>query len=614
MMFERLNVILEDQAMLSRLSLPRAGRRLHRRFPLQTLEALEGRALLTSFVVSNPNDSGPGSLRQAILDADRHPGNDRIRFAIPGDGARVIFLVSSLPAVTDPVIIDGFTEPGSRPNSSAEGDEAVRLIVLEGFAAGAANGLVLTGGGITVRGLVIDGFSGSGIAIASRGGDTIAGNAIGTDATGTRALGNGQDGVAVLAPGNIIGGTTSAARNLISGNGLDGVIVAGGSSSNLIAGNYIGTNAAGTAALGNAAGVLIANSPSNVIGGSVTAARNLISGNHKPGVLILGQDATKNAVSGNYIGTNVDGTSALPNAIGFDILNAPGNTIGGLVASEGNLIAAALGDQGDILGGGSTDNLVAANKVGTTASGLGRIGGSENGICIINAPNNQLGGTTAGSQNVISGFARNGVVITGPAATGNRVEGNLIGTDVTGTNPLGSGSNGVKVTNGASGNTIGGTEPGAANVIAFNGTSGTGSGVAVSSGVRNTILSNRIYGNAGAAITVDPQKGTAGNDAPGTPVVRSATLTTGRLLIDGSLTATPGSRVLVQFFLSDPSRPWIGSSFLGSETVTTSAAGLTSFKAAFSASASVGEQVNATATVLGGGTSPYSTGVLFIRL
>jgi hypothetical protein len=580
---------------------------------LQTPEALEGRALLTSFVVSNANDSGPGSFRQAILDADRHPGRDLIRFAIPGDGARVIRLASSLPAVTDPVTIDGFTQRGSRPNSSAEGDDAVRLVVLDGSAAGAANGLVLTGGGITVRGLVIDGFSGSGIAIESRGGDTIAGDAIGTDATGTRALGNGQDGVVVLAPGNTIGGATFAARNLISGNGLDGVVVAEGSSSNRIAGNYIGTNAAGTAALGNTAGVVVVNAPGNVIGGSVTAARNLISGNHQQGVLIQGQGATRNTVSGNYIGTNVDGSAALANAVAFLIQDAPGNTIGGLVASQGNLIAADSGDSGDLRDPGSTDNLIAANKVGTTANGLGRIGGGENGICIINAPNNQLGGTTAGSRNVISGFALNGVVITGPSATGNRVEGNLIGTDATGTNPMGSGSNGVTIVNGASGNLIGGTAPGAANVIAFNGTSGTGSGVAVFTGVGNAILSNRIYGNADAAITLGHQNGTAGNAATGAPLVRSARLTRGRLLIDGSLTASPGSRVLVQFFLSDPTRPGFGSSFLGGETVTTGAAGLTSFEAAFRASGSVGGQVTATATVPGRGTSPYSTGVSVIR-
>jgi hypothetical protein len=611
-MLDKSNVIPEGQAMLPRLSLPTAGRRSHRRFPLQTPEALEGRALLTSFVVSNANDSGPGTFRQAILDADRHPGRDQIRFAIPGDGARVIRLASPLPAVTDPVTIDGFTQRGSRPNSSAEGDDAVRLIVLDGSAAGAANGLVLMGGGITVRGLVIDGFAGSGIAIESRGGDTIAGDAIGTDVTGTRALGNGQDGVVVLAPGNTIGGATFAARNLISGNGLDGVVVAEGSSSNLIAGNYIGTNAAGTAALGNAAGVVVVNAPGNVIGGSVTAARNLISGNHKQGVLIQGQGATRNTVSGNYIGTNVDGTAALANFVGFLIQDASGNTIGGLVASRGNLIAADSGDAGDV-NPISTNNLIAANKVGTTANGLGRIGGGANGICFINASNNQLGGTTAGSRNVISGFAVNEVVITGPAATGNRVEGNLIGTDATGTNPLGSGTYGVRIADGASGNLIGGTAPGAANVIAFKGTSGTGSGVAVFSGVGNAILSNRIYGNAGAAITLGPQNGTAGNAATGAPVVRSARLTRGRLVIDGSLAASPGARVLVQFFLSDPSHPGVGSSFLGGETVTTSAAGLTSFEAAFRASDSVGRQVAATVTVPGRGTSPYSTGVPVIR-
>jgi hypothetical protein len=329
--------------------------------------------------------------------------------------------------------------------------------------------------------------------------------------------------------------------------------------------------------------------------------------------LIAGPGATHNVVTNNYIGTDVDGSTAVQNAVGVMNVNAPGNTIGGLGAGEGNLVSGGDGDGIDIIGPGSTDNLVAGNEVGTTVSGQARLGGATNGVCIINAPNNQVGGTTAAARNVISGSTRSGVVITGPAATGNRVEGNLIGTDSTGTFALGNGRNGVTIANGASGNLIGGIDARAANTIAFNGTSGTGSGVAVTSGLGNAILSNRIYANAGKEIALSPQSVTAGNAAPGAPLVRSASLTRGRLSIDGRLAASPGSRVLVQFFLSDPSRPGVGPTFLGGKTVTTGAGGRALFKASFRATGSAGRRVTATATVAGRGTSQYSTGVSVIR-
>ena len=171
-------------------------------------------------VVTNTNDSGPGSLRRAILIADVNPSVDTIDFAIPGAGVHTISPVSALPTITDPVIIDGYTQPGASPNTLANGDNAVLLIELDGSNAGAGSpGLVISAGNSTVRGLVINRFGGDGIYAFNAGGNVIVGNFIGTDATGERAVLNSANGVLIDgSSNNTIGGTAVGARNVISGN------------------------------------------------------------------------------------------------------------------------------------------------------------------------------------------------------------------------------------------------------------------------------------------------------------------------------------------------------------------------------------------------------------
>src|SRR5437879_3578388 len=96
------------------------------------IERCEDRFLLAAFTVTNNTDGGPGSLRQAILDANTAPGADQIAFAIPGPGPHTISPLSELPTITDPVDINGYTQPGARPNTLAVGDDAVLLIDLSG--------------------------------------------------------------------------------------------------------------------------------------------------------------------------------------------------------------------------------------------------------------------------------------------------------------------------------------------------------------------------------------------------------------------------------------------------------------------------------------------------
>ncbi len=203
------------------ISLARPARSSRRRARCLIAERLEDRTLLSTFSVSNTDDHGAGSLRQAIVDANNNANvggfPDEIDFDIPGSGLQVISPTSGLPPITDPVVIDGYTQPGSSPNTVVDGDSATLLIVLDGSLDPLADGLLLYAGNSTVRGLVINGFN-EGIRVSSVGGNVIEGNFIGTDATGLLALGNTDEGIDVDdSPGNTIGGSTPEARNVISG-------------------------------------------------------------------------------------------------------------------------------------------------------------------------------------------------------------------------------------------------------------------------------------------------------------------------------------------------------------------------------------------------------------
>ncbi len=284
------------------------------------LETLEPRLLLSTFTVTNTADAGPGSLRQAMLDANANVnagGPDDIEFNIPGAGPHVITPGGELPEITDPVVIDGYTQAGAAPNTQpmTEGADGTLTIVVNGLGAGTgARGLHITGGGSTVRGLVIQQFGGDGILITNLGGNVIEGNYIGTDVSGTADLGNGNDGIAVTdSPNNTIGGTAAGAGNLISGNADDGIDIDQGSANNVVEGNLIGTDVTGMVALPNLdCGVEIEGGSGNRIGGDTPAERNVISGNAKMGVYIL-DGATDNLVFGNYIGTDINGMADLGN-------------------------------------------------------------------------------------------------------------------------------------------------------------------------------------------------------------------------------------------------------------------------------------------------------------
>ena len=403
-----------------------------------------------TFTVTTVADTGPGSLRQVILDANANPGADQIHFNIAGTAPFTISPLSALPGITDPVVIDGTTQLGW---------VAAPIIELNGASAGLDPGIRLATTQCTIRGLVINRFGLDGIQIDGGGSHLIVGNYIGTDVAGTTIRANVQEGIYVSgSSGNVIGGTSAADRNVISGNGDAGIYILY-SSGTVVRGNYIGTTANGLAALGNVnAGVLVNNSSGNAIGGAVAGAGNVISANGNSGVYILNPGSSFNLVQGNRIGTGADGAAALGNAgDGVTINNAGNNTVGGLNPGEGNQISGNL-KAGIALQQNAAVNTIQGNLIGTDATGKNALGNAYAGITLMDATGNTIGGTATAARNLISGNLQDGMFIS-TNSFGNSVLGNLIGLDIDGTQPLPNLFNGIAIRSAAN-NTIGGRLPG----------------------------------------------------------------------------------------------------------------------------------------------------------
>jgi parallel beta-helix repeat protein len=284
-------------------------------------------------IVTNTNDAGTGSLRQAILNANLNPENNQILFNIVGP--TTVTLSTPLPTITGPISLDATTQPGF---------QGAPIVQLTGIGAGAGgNGFRISAGNSTIRGFIISGFTGDGIRIDTKGGNFIEGNIV---------TGNTGNGIEILGTaGNRIGGTTSLTRNLISGNHGEGIRVDGPTAtSNLIAGNYIGTNAAGSAAFGNSnSGVYLRRAGhnsvlDNVVSGNLGFAGIAICGNAAfcGGGVDTGApaDAAGNIVRGNIIGFAANGVAPLGNTgFGVSIDGTTGTLVGGTGAGEGNRIA-----------------------------------------------------------------------------------------------------------------------------------------------------------------------------------------------------------------------------------------------------------------------------------
>ncbi len=273
----------------------------------------------TTFTVNSTDDVDDGtcdathcSLREAINAANANFGADNIAFNISGAGPHTIQPLLALPPVTDPVVIDGYTQPGASPNTNppALGTNAVLQIELDGTNAGNVNGFTISAGNSTVRGLVINRFSFNGISLITNGGNVIEGNFIGVDATGSASLGNGRGVFIFRVPDNRVGGKMPGARNVISGNSSGVWLQDAGATANVVEGNLIGTAADGINPLGNTFdGVIftrggpVVGASDNIVGGMASGAGNTIAFNGRVGVFIQ-VGSTKNAVLSNSIFSN----------------------------------------------------------------------------------------------------------------------------------------------------------------------------------------------------------------------------------------------------------------------------------------------------------------------
>ena len=272
------------------------------------------------FSVTNTNDSGSGSLRQAILSANASPGLDTIVFNIPATGPHTITPATPLPTVTDAVSIDAYTQPGSSPTTTADANDAILRIELNGSAAGvSAPGLVIEEGS-TVRGLAINRFGSHGVLIFGTGATSnlVQGNFIGTDIGGTHAMGNGGAGILIMNAANCL-----ITSNVISGNISDGIRISG-SSGITVRGNFVGTDAAGTNALGNMGnGILVTG---NLNGGTNMLGRNVLSANFGNGLAV---DATGYTIyfGPAFVGTDITATRNLGNRANGLFIAPPGTFV-----------------------------------------------------------------------------------------------------------------------------------------------------------------------------------------------------------------------------------------------------------------------------------------------
>ena len=466
-------------------------------------------ASFATYTVSNLDDSGAGSLRQAIIDSNLSGSNNVIQFSV---ASGTINLTSELPDITKTVFIDGTT---------ASDYIDIPVLRLDGTNSSTnANGLSFTDGsdGSKVKGLMIINFDGSGIVIDGADSILIESNYIGTD--GITELENVGDGVFISnSINNVIGG--ASAGNVISGNQDSGVFLSTGSGSNTIAGNSIGTNSAGDVAIGNgSSGVEVGNgSSNNSIGGDGLAGEgNYISGNEEHGVYIHGIGTDNNVVSGNRIGTNAAGSDPLENLKAGVRLesDAKGTIIGGNTAGDRNIISGNVAD--GIYLGSTDENVISGNYIGLDVSGTEAIANGDDGVEITGgSSNNTIGGTTAAERNIISGNRDDGVQINGSGTELNVVSGNYIGTNESGTAAVGNGSNAVHIRLSASSNTVGTDESGGGNLLSGN----FKSGVLISGDTSsdNAILGNTIGLASDGSSTVDNRRyGVYVLDAPNTTI------------------------------------------------------------------------------------------------
>jgi parallel beta-helix repeat protein len=558
------------------------------------------------------NSGSQCTLRAAIQEANDTSGADTINFNITST-SKTITPATPMPPITGPVTINGYSQANTKANTKSIGNDAVIKIVLDGINAGATtDGLVFDASDSLVKGLVIQRFGDAGIVL--NGSDNrVQGNFIGTNGTATEARPN-KFGVAINGPNSLVGGTGTGARNVISGNLQDGVGTYGDASTGTrIQGNYIGTNRTGITALANKIGVALRGVGSNVVGGDVAGARNVISGNGADEITSNGiylSSSPNNVIQGNYIGTNAAGNGAVPNGRG---INGGGeNTvIGGTSAARRNVISGNLREGIDLFNSGGT--VIQGNYIGRNAANNGNLGNGD-GIVMLST-NTTIGGSASGTANLITANTDTGITV---LAGNNTIRGNVI---------TGNGDIGVLLGVGPAHPENAGPNTIAGNVIVGNADHGV---MVLTAGVGQQITANQILGNGGLGINLsggtqdsfgvtsnDTGDGDGGaNRLQNYPVLSSAlrSNSTGVTAVSASLNSVASTefRVELYFAVADSSGHGEAQVLLSSKNITTNASGDGNFSFALGG-LSPGQVLTALAIRTGtGDTSEFSANVSVI--
>ena len=506
--------------------------------------------------VINTKDSGAGSLRNALYFAQLFESTT-IPFAIPTTDtgySNGYYTVKALSSLPEIV------QPGTVIDGSTQlRNNTTPGIVVDGVNAGAqATGITVYTSNNTLRNLVIGRFY-YGITLYGKDSQSnrIVGSYIGTNALGSAAMGN-QYGIytAFGAQKNQIGGTGAGEGNLVSGNLISGVYIQGYPTlNNVVQNNKIGTNALGSAALPNQHGIDIAYSANKT-----TVQGNLISGNSAVGLSMT--DVQSCVVRTNLIGTDVTGKKALTNSWGIQLYGAStANTIGGKIGTDFNIISGNAVGVGMV---GAMSNTVAGNYIGTDITGKRALGNTWGFYLTdasgVPATSNLIGGATADSRNVISGNVNGALYIA--KATKNSLQGNFIGLALDGT-ALRNGVYGLYMDAGAKYNSIG---TALANTIA---NQSIGIYIIGSDAVGNIIRQNLIYNHTNLGIDlaggVEDAWGVTGNDTGDAdtganslqnyPVITKITKSAAGYTITGTLKSLPNTKITLEFFSSSNLAP-----------------------------------------------------------
>ena len=462
--------------------------------------------------VTTTNDAGPGSLRQVIVNANTLGGDASL--VVNGRTAGIEHVVFMIPNATS-------GSGGSRKLSGGLRPSLDAFTTLAG--SGKVATIPLTSASLTVSSpLVVDaqtqpGWSGAPVVEVN-----------------AASIGAGADGALTLAAGG------STIRGLIINRSpRAGISVP--SSKNLVQGNYVGTDASGSAASPNNDGIAVVGS-ANTVGGFTTGEGNVISGNRGAGVYLLGGNG--NTITGNVIGLNALGGAAVPNLRGVRVDGGTGHTIGGATAGAGNTIS------GNGVVGASTEDyagiyvhnaasgvVIAGNTIGLGTDRITAIANSKNAVFITGSSNVTVGGATSASRNVIAGNASHGVYVNSNAGAGVTVRNNWIGLAGDGTTARGNGTDGVVCWGGTTDNcTV------SDNVIAQSGRYGiwlgTGTGHVVKGNFVGTDAAGLVarpnngglYVSGGAAVTIGgvtavDRNLVSGNNSFGVRVESAATVT-----------------------------------------------------------------------------------------